>query len=289
MARHAVCRAISFMDQFRLQANATERVSDRKIVQASGQVHAERSPVLPSCPSRGGDQRLQALPQDPQRTSESWLQTHRSSDAIVLRIVRAPAQDAGAAPAGSAPWYTSLLITDYALLDVPGTLGGTTICENLIKGQPESGFTKPDASLPRAGKHPSQRGVFISNKKLRAGPVAKKKSRSRAWLMGGTMNRLRILLIGAALATGGSALASAQVLQQDVAYREHDRDHDRDRDRDRDRRYDRDHDRDDRRFFDRDRDRRFERRYDYDRRFGRGERRWDGRRWQYWNGYGWVY
>ena len=47
------------------------------------------------------------------------------------------------------------------------------------------------------------------------------------------MNRLRILLVGAALITGGSALASAQVLQQDVAYRDRDRDHDRDRDRDR--------------------------------------------------------
>ena len=39
------------------------------------------------------------------------------------------------------------------------------------------------------------------------------------------MNRLKIFIVGAALATGGSALASAQVLQQDVAF------HDRDRDR----------------------------------------------------------
>jgi Ni/Co efflux regulator RcnB len=100
------------------------------------------------------------------------------------------------------------------------------------------------------------------------------------------MNRLKIFLIGAALATGGSALASAQAVRQDVAYhdRDRDRDHDRDRDRDRDRRYfDRDHDRDDRRYFDRDRDRR----YDYG--YVRGDRRWNGHRWLYWNGYEWVY
>ena len=101
------------------------------------------------------------------------------------------------------------------------------------------------------------------------------------------MNRLRILLIGAALATGGSALASAQAVRQDIAFHDHDRDRDgdrgRDRGRDRDRRdfRDRDHDRDDRRYFDRDR------RYDYG--YVRGERRWDGHRWFYWNGYGWVY
>src|SRR6266705_2046552 len=59
--------------------------------------------------------------------------------------------------------------------------------------------------------------------------------------MGGIMNRLRLMLVGAALITSGSALASAQVLQQDVAYR--DRDHDRDRDRDRGRDRDRDRDR----------------------------------------------
>ena len=38
------------------------------------------------------------------------------------------------------------------------------------------------------------------------------------------MNRLRMMLVGAAIITGGSALASAQVVQQDVAF--HDRDHD---------------------------------------------------------------
>ena len=115
------------------------------------------------------------------------------------------------------------------------------------------------------------------------------------------MNRLRLMLVGAALITGGSALASAQVIQQDVAYR--DRDHDRDRDRDRDRDHDRgrynnyrvyrdhDGDRDDRRFYrdyDRD-DRRYYRRYDHDRRYDGYNRRWDGRRWIYWNGYEWVY
>ena len=41
------------------------------------------------------------------------------------------------------------------------------------------------------------------------------------------MNRLRMMLVGAALITGGSALASAQVVQQDVAFRDHDRDRDR--------------------------------------------------------------
>jgi hypothetical protein len=83
------------------------------------------------------------------------------------------------------------------------------------------------------------------------------------------MNRLRIMLIGAALITGGSALAQAQVVRQDVAY------HDRDRD--------------DRRAYDRDRGRRVERevRADHDRRFE--NRRWDGHRWQYWNGSAWCY
>jgi len=90
------------------------------------------------------------------------------------------------------------------------------------------------------------------------------------------MNRLKIFVIGAALATGGSALASAQAVRQDVAY--HDRDRDRDRDHDRDRDRDRD-----RRYFDRDRDRR----YDY--RYVRGNRRSNGHRWLYWNGYEWVY
>ena len=80
------------------------------------------------------------------------------------------------------------------------------------------------------------------------------------------MNRLRVILVGAALITGGSALASAQVVQQDVAFR--------DRDRDRDRGY-----------YGRDW------RYDghYDRSYGGYNRRWDGRRWVYWNGRNWVY
>ena len=115
------------------------------------------------------------------------------------------------------------------------------------------------------------------------------------------MNRLRLMLVGAALITGGSALASAQVIQQDVAYR--DRDHDRDRDRDRDRDHDRgrynnyrvyrdhDGDRDDRRVYrdyDRD-DRGYYGRYDHDRRYDGYNRRWNGHRWLYWNGYEWVY
>ena len=112
------------------------------------------------------------------------------------------------------------------------------------------------------------------------------------------MNRLKMMLVGAALITGGSALASAQMVPQDVAFRDHDRDRDRDRDHDRDRdrgynnyRVYRDHDgdRDDRRVY-RDRD---DRRYvDRDWRYDRGynvNRRWDGRRWVYWNGYEWVY
>jgi hypothetical protein len=99
------------------------------------------------------------------------------------------------------------------------------------------------------------------------------------------MNRLRILLVGAALITGGSALASAQVVQLNVAFG--DRDHNRDRDRDQDRDTDRNrgfysnHDRDDRQVYTRNRD--YDRRFDYD------NRRWDGRRWLYWNGYEWVY
>jgi hypothetical protein len=109
------------------------------------------------------------------------------------------------------------------------------------------------------------------------------------------MNSLRMMLVGAALITGGSALASAQVVQQDVAFRDHDRDRDRDRDRDHDRdryrgynnnyRVYRDGDRDDRRFVGRD--------YRYDGRYDRGyyptNRRWDGYRWVYWNGRNWVY
>ena len=59
------------------------------------------------------------------------------------------------------------------------------------------------------------------------------------------MNRLKMLLIAAALMTGGSALASAQPRDHD------DRDRDRYRNEDHDR--GRDHDRDDRRYrFDRD-------------------------------------
>jgi hypothetical protein len=104
------------------------------------------------------------------------------------------------------------------------------------------------------------------------------------------MNRLRMMLVGAALITGGSALASAQVVQQDVSFR--DRDHDKDRDRDRGHDRDRDRgynnyrvyrggDRDDRRYVDRD--------GRYDRRYDGYSRRWDGRRWAYWNGRNWVY
>jgi hypothetical protein len=95
------------------------------------------------------------------------------------------------------------------------------------------------------------------------------------------MNRLRILLVGAALITGGSALASAQVVQQDVAYRDGDHNRDRDRGKDQSRRFYGNHDRDDRQVYDRDRD--------HDRRFDHDNRRWDGRRWLYWNGYEWVY
>ncbi|HLK53748.1 MAG TPA: hypothetical protein VKU42_09835 [Candidatus Angelobacter sp.] len=89
------------------------------------------------------------------------------------------------------------------------------------------------------------------------------------------MNRLRILLIGAALITGGSALASAQTLQTEVAY------HDQYRDR-----Y-----HDDRRFDNRYRDQKVYRdsRFDHDRRYETGYRRWDGRRWQRWDGRRWVY
>ena len=69
------------------------------------------------------------------------------------------------------------------------------------------------------------------------------------------MNRLKIFLVGAALTMGGSALASAQALSQNVAY--HDRDHDRRSDHDRDRKF--------------------------------VTRRWDGHRWQYWDGFRWAY
>jgi hypothetical protein len=114
------------------------------------------------------------------------------------------------------------------------------------------------------------------------------------------MNRLRMMLVGAALITGGSALASAQVVQQDVAFRDrdHDRDRDRDNDRDRNRGYNNnyrvyrggDGDRDDRRVY-RDRDDRgyYNRDGRYDRSNYGYNRRWDGRRWVYWNGRNWVY
>ena len=95
------------------------------------------------------------------------------------------------------------------------------------------------------------------------------------------MNRLRTLLVGAALITGGSALASAQVVQQDVAYRDGDHNRDRDREKDQSRRFYGNRDRDDRQVYDRDRD--------HDRRFDHDNRRWDGRHWLYWNGYEWVY
>jgi hypothetical protein len=89
------------------------------------------------------------------------------------------------------------------------------------------------------------------------------------------MNRLRLLLIGAALITGGSALASAQTARVDVAY------HDRYRD---DRR-------DDRRFENRYRDNHVvyrDNRFDHPR-YEIGARRWYGGRWQHWNGSAWCY
>jgi hypothetical protein len=92
------------------------------------------------------------------------------------------------------------------------------------------------------------------------------------------MNRLRLLVIGAALITGGSALASAQTVRQDVAY------HDRDRDR-RDAR-----DRDDRRLENRYRDdHRIYRDYRVEGRYEIGARRWYGGRWQHWDGRAWCY
>ena len=107
------------------------------------------------------------------------------------------------------------------------------------------------------------------------------------------MNRIKTILIGAALVAASSALASAQPNNDRHEGRYEDRDNYRGRDnraRDNDRRFDRDRDdhrnfrdRDDRRF-DRD-DRRFHDRDDY--RFRVGERRffngyywdWDGNRW----------
>ena len=106
---------------------------------------------------------------------------------------------------------------------------------------------------------------------------------------GGIMNRLRTLLIGAALMTGASALAVAQPAP--------DRDHDRDRDRrvyvynnhDRDNRgyYDRDdrgyYDRDDRGYYQRwgDRDDRWRRDHDRDRDDWRWRNRNRGRDWDH--------
>ncbi|HZU32314.1 MAG TPA: hypothetical protein VFB79_14450 [Candidatus Angelobacter sp.] len=89
------------------------------------------------------------------------------------------------------------------------------------------------------------------------------------------MNRLRMLLMGAALVTAGSALASAQVYHhpEDRAYSEARIVRD-------DHRYERE--RVDRDRVDRDR---FERRA-Y---FNHVERRWDGHRWMYWDGYRWCY
>jgi hypothetical protein len=117
------------------------------------------------------------------------------------------------------------------------------------------------------------------------------------------MNRIKTILIGAALVAASSALASAQP-KNDVRYlgRYEDRDHDRNRDRDNDRRFDRDRDRgehrnfrdrDDRRFVDRDDRRGFRGRDDFrfrdrdDYRYRVGESRffngyywnWDGNRW----------
>ena len=89
------------------------------------------------------------------------------------------------------------------------------------------------------------------------------------------MNRLKLLLIGAALITGGSALASAQTARVEVAYHDHYRD-----DR-----------RDDRRFENRYRDNHIVyREYRVERpRFEIGARRFYGGRWQHWDGRAWCY
>jgi hypothetical protein len=97
------------------------------------------------------------------------------------------------------------------------------------------------------------------------------------------MKSIRMLLIGAALITGGSALASAQPMERhdNGGYSNHDRD--RDRDGDRDRRVYAYGDRDDRRV-----DRDDYRRHDRDDRW----RDRDGRRYErqmHWDGYRWVY
>ena len=81
------------------------------------------------------------------------------------------------------------------------------------------------------------------------------------------MNRLRILLIGAALITGGSALASAQPLPRGEAS----------------------HNRYERRVDDRYRVVNRDYHYDHDRRYAIGARHWDGHRWLVWNGNAWCY
>jgi hypothetical protein len=108
------------------------------------------------------------------------------------------------------------------------------------------------------------------------------------------MNRIKTILIGAALVAASSALASAQPTndRRDGRYedRDHNRgrgDHDRysDRHRDNDRRFDRDRDRDYHREYRYRDDRSFRDRDDY--RYRVGERRffngyywdWDGSRW----------
>src|SRR5215470_2620956 len=107
------------------------------------------------------------------------------------------------------------------------------------------------------------------------------------------MKRLTMLLMGAALMTGGSALVSAQPVDHDGRHEVN-----RDRDRDRDDRGFRD-DRDDRRFrndHDRDRDdrRSFRDRYDrrfvdrHDHRYVIGERRYFNDYYWTWNGSRWF-
>jgi Ni/Co efflux regulator RcnB len=154
-------------------------------------------------------------------------------------------------------------------------------------------YSNSSAAKNSALQNATVHNRWLKNTASGAGFKQSRRSKAKTWEQmqkrgalareGGIMNRLKIFVIGAALATGGSALASAQALKQNVAYhdRDRDRDHDRDRDRDRDRRYYRDYDRDDRRYY---------RSYDYDRydRGYYGKRRWDGRNWWYWNGREWV-
>src|SRR5947209_19582125 len=72
----------------------------------------------------------------------------------------------------------------------------------------------------RAFKTPAGKEcLYRQNEKLR--PEPKEKKSGLAKIGGDTMNRLRMMLVGAALVTGGSALASAQMVQQDVAFRDH--------------------------------------------------------------------